>query len=688
MTRTTRAAMFPLVARHLLIAAASMAALTGCDGSSVTRNSATLAGGANCPAGSETCACYGNHTCDAGLVCASNLCVAIGNGGATSFAGAPAAGGLGTAGGGVALGGAFDSGGSAATGGVMPTSGGVAAGGLGPSVGGVISLGGAFATAGSGQDVGGAVSLGGAISYGGTVGVAGSGQDVGGAISFGGVMANGGTSNGVAGAAAGGSPAVGGVPNVGGSPSTGGVISAAGQTATGGGGVALTCGNGILDANETCDPAVKNNDMGDGCTPTCMAEPACPATGGPCTSTCGDGLVFDTEECDDGNATTGDGCSATCKIEDGFVCAQPGLGDTMVVPMVVRDFKTGGDFEKGSTFSTGLYYANQGLLAPTLDANGLKPVLASTTGTFDGVAGEDSGIASAASFAQWYNDAATGPNLYNATLATTLNLYLVSGSNPPMYVNRFGTNGDGLNPTQYLKTTEQFCGYVGEENHDTDHNAIPCTLCPYNADPDKTAPCSDPVTTPCQTDASYVGCIQTGTAWYGQFLVKAFDGNPLWFPADSLTPASPAAVGQIPGNYNASWPNDPSGKTRNFSFTTEVRFWFKYDSSQTYKLNILGDDDIWLFINKRLALDMGGIHTPVDGSLTIASSTGIATAKVSPTNVTSATSITSTPDLGGLVNGGVYEIAVFQAERQTKASSYQISLVGFNTARSICQRSP
>jgi cysteine-rich repeat protein len=35
---------------------------------------------------------------------------------------------------------------------------------------------------------------------------------------------------------------------------------------------------------------------------------------------CGDGVVASPEECDDGNDTAGDGCSATCQVESGFTC--------------------------------------------------------------------------------------------------------------------------------------------------------------------------------------------------------------------------------------------------------------------------------------------------------------------------------------------------------------------------------
>lgn len=36
---------------------------------------------------------------------------------------------------------------------------------------------------------------------------------------------------------------------------------------------------------------------------------------------CGDGITRSTEECDDGNDRGGDGCSSTCQIERGYVCA-------------------------------------------------------------------------------------------------------------------------------------------------------------------------------------------------------------------------------------------------------------------------------------------------------------------------------------------------------------------------------
>ncbi|MBL9038517.1 MAG: DUF4215 domain-containing protein, partial [Archangium sp.] len=109
---------------------------------------------------------------------------------------------------------------------------------------------------------------------------------------------------------------------------------------------ANSCGNNVREAGEGCDDG--NATSGDGCSATCLVEigQTC-ATGTPgltgsasCASgvcngtvntcqaanTCGNGALETGEGCDDGNATSGDSCSATCKVESGGACVTTGPG--------------------------------------------------------------------------------------------------------------------------------------------------------------------------------------------------------------------------------------------------------------------------------------------------------------------------------------------------------------------------
>jgi fibro-slime domain-containing protein len=53
----------------------------------------------------------------------------------------------------------------------------------------------------------------------------------------------------------------------------------------------------------------------------------------------------------------------------------------------------------------------------------------------------------------------------------------------------------------------------------------------------------------------------------------------------------------------------------NQDFTTEIHLRFKHEAGQVF--TFVGDDDLWLFINNKLAIDLGGVHDRQQGSVNL-----------------------------------------------------------------------
>jgi fibro-slime domain-containing protein len=95
--------------------------------------------------------------------------------------------------------------------------------------------------------------------------------------------------------------------------------------------------------------------------------------------------------------------------------------------------------------------------------------------------------------------------------------------------------------------------------------------------------------------------------------------------------------------------NEPSGYEHNYSFTMELHTYFTFKKG--LRFDFLGDDDVWAFVNKKLALDLGGIHNSDSGTIKMDS--------IGPAL--------------GLVEGEVYAFDFFYAERHTRKSCIKIT---------------
>ncbi|HVY30201.1 MAG TPA: DUF4215 domain-containing protein [Polyangiaceae bacterium] len=381
------------------------------------------------------------------------------------------------------------------------------------------------------------------------------------------------------------------------------------------------CGDGVIVAPEKCDD--ENTVNGDGCSSGCSSEMGweCQTAGQPCTSVCGDGKLVGEELCDDGDEDPNDGCSATCTPEGGFVCDVPG-----------QSCRKKPDCTAGACTST--------------CGDGLVIGEACDDGNLD----NDDGCSSTCTVEDGFSCETVAADL-PAQLAipvTYRDFVSVAAGGSVKFPDQQAFQGNGITPGMVEASlgADGLPVYTGicEKGGPNEGNA---QKCPYGAQTTSKTNFDKWYSAAEGDNLVFPGVVRLDRQ--GQTQAYVFDGG------DTFTPLT-----------GKGW--DKQGKEglvngRNFGFTTELRYFFAYQGDEV--LAFAGDDDVWVFINGKLAVDIGGLHPKQDKSVTLG--------------------VQKSAELG-LTLGKVYELALFHAERAPDKSNFKLTLTGFLNSTSKCKK--
>ena len=447
--------------------------------------------------------------------------------------------------------------------------------------------------------------------------------------------------------------------------------------------VKIVCGDSRIDPPETCDD--KNSEAGDGCSATCEREVgwSCTLPGVACVATeCGDGIAAGFEQCDDADAVTA-GCSDECQLEDGFKCEVPGEAcDPTLCGDGVREGTEQCDDDNVTPFDGCDVDCNNepncsgGVCTPVCGDAVILP--GTNEACDDGNTNDGDGCSSTCQVEDGFECALSPvplpPELAIPVIYRDFRSYDASDTEAvsPDFNNPGDSNGSiAFDITADFLDAEGKPVLSGENLYVSGSNEGPphsTGLVPDSFDDwYRTSATLDPA-----GNLEVVGELLLDSTGDNVYQFSSTSTPPGFFPLDD------------PELLPFTWPaeatysevlHEPSGSSvdHNFGFTTEVHYFFVYQGDEV--LSFSGDDDLWVFVDGFLCLDVGGLHPSQTDVMSFAD----------PTSANSGKQDGIVADCKArLTPGDVYEVAIFHAERHTGASNFSLTLDGFVTERSTC----